>query len=371
MILWVVMAVLAVATSLSVLVPLYRGRRPAVGEGQAALAIYKDQLGEVERDFARGVIGAEEAGAARTEIARRAIRADAASPEVPAAVGTADQPRRVAAVVAVLAVPLFAVGLYLLLGSPQLPDRPLAARLDGPLEAADLPALVARVETHLAASPNDGQGWALIAPVYLKTGRNDDAVRAYSNAIRLLGPTAEREADLGDAIMRASQGMVTEDARLAFQKASELDPAAVKPRFFLAVGLTQQGARDQATAAWHALLQGAPDDAPWVPVARQALASLDQPTPPGPSAAEVDAASKMTPEQRQAMISGMVDQLAARLQANPADADGWARLIQSYMVLGRKDDATAALARARTALAGQADRLAVVEAAARSAGLIE
>jgi cytochrome c-type biogenesis protein CcmH len=372
MILWVVMAVLAVAASLSVLVPLYRGRRPAVGEGRAALAIYKDQLGEVESDFVGGLIGADEASAARTEIARRAIKADAAPDDVPATAPASERPRRVAAVVTVLAVPVLAIGLYLLVGSPQLPDRPLAARLSGALEAADLPALVARVEAHLATSPNDGQGWGLIAPVYLKAGRYDDAVRAFSNAVRLLGPSAEREADLGDAIMRANRGVVSEDARAAFRLASQIDPAAVKPRFFLAIALTQQGARDEAIAAWHALLQGAPADAPWLPVARQALASLAAAPPaPGPTAADLDAASKLTTEQRQAMISGMVDQLAAKLQADPADAEGWARLIQSYMVLGRKDDATAALARARTALAGKADRLAVVEAGARASGLIE
>jgi len=368
MTLWILMAGLAAVAALAVLVPLYRGRRTTLAESTAELSIYRDQLGELDRDLARGLIGPAEAQAARTEIARRLLKADAeGTPATPPAATTS---RRIVALVAIVVIPLAALSLYLVVGSPELPDRPLAARLSGPVENEDMTALIARVENHLTAEPNDGRGWDLIAPVYLRIGRYEDAERAYANAIRLLGSTAAREADLGEAMVRANQGIVTNDARDAFERAVKLDPSGPKARFFLALALGQEGRNDEAIKAWQGLLQGAPDDAPWVSVARQMLARL-QGSPPGPAPADVDAASKLPQDQRVAMINGMVTQLAARLATSPDDPPGWAQLIRSYMVLGRKDDAVAALAKARTALAGKSDGLAIVEAEARSAGLIE
>ena len=382
MLLWIVMAVFTAAASLSVLVPLYRERR-----GRAAnapeLAIYRDQFAEVDRDLGRGLIADSEASAARTEIARRLLRADEAGVSGGAAAGgvapaggatqPGEHPRRVAALVAIIGLPLVALGFYLLVGSPQLPDQPLAARLSSPLDRQDIGALVSRVEQHLAASPEDGRGWAVLGPIYVKLGRYDDAVRAFSNAIRLLGSDADREASLGEAIVRANQGVVTADARAAFERANQLDATAIRPRFYLAIGLGQEGKKDEAIAAWQALLNGAPPDAPWVQVAASALAKLQggaaDVAGPGPTASDVEAAQKLTPDERLAMINGMVTQLAAKLDGDPSDAEGWAKLIRSYMVLGRGDDAKAALAKARQALAGDTTKLAAIDAAARELGL--
>jgi cytochrome c-type biogenesis protein CcmH len=371
MLLWIVMAVLTAAASLSVLVPLYR-RRPAESQaGAEKLSIYRDQLNELDRDLARGVIGAPEAEAARTEISRRLLRAgDAAAAGLPEKPGSSP---KLAAVVAVVVMPLAALGLYLVIGNPTMPDRPLAERLNAPPEQQDVATLVARVESHLAADPEDGRGWELLGPVYARLGRFDDAVRAFSNAIRLLGSNAEREADLGEAITRANDNIVTAEARAAFERAHALDATAIRPRFYLAVALDQDGKKDEAIAAWQDILKGAPSDAPWATVARDALARLEgqEPAGPGPSAQDVAAAASMSEKDRAAMIGGMVDSLAARLEAEPGDAEGWARLIRSYMVLKRRDDADAALGKARRALAADAGRLAIVEAAARETGLIE
>ena len=362
------MAVLAAAAALVVLVPLSRGVRAA---GSApAVAIYRDQMHELDRDLARGVIAEGEAEAARTEIARRLLKAGEA--EAGGAAAGNVRARKLAAAVAIVA-PLAAFVAYLGLGSPDLPDQPLSARLDIPLEQADVQTLVAKVEAHLAAQPEDGSGWEVIAPVYLRMGRYDDAIRAYGNAIRILGSTAARESAMGDAIVRANEGLVTADARAAFERALKLDAKAVAPRFYLAVALGQDGRKDDALAAWQALLKEAPADAAWAPVARQWVTRLGGSAPPatapGPSDSDVASAGGMTPDQRLAMINGMVAQLADKLAANPDDAEGWARLVRSYMVLGRSDDAKAALARARTALADKPDGLAAVEAEARSAGI--
>jgi cytochrome c-type biogenesis protein CcmH len=373
MLLWIVMAVLAAAASLSVLVPLYRTRATGRHAGAEKLSIYRDQLAEVERDRARDVIAESEAEAARTEIARRLLRAsDDASADEPA---RSDRPRKTAAIIATIAMPILALGLYLLLGNPQMPDRPLAARLSAPPQEQDIATLVARVEAHLATNPEDGRGWEILGPVYVRLGRNDDAVRAFSNALRLLGPTADREANLGEAITRANGDVVTAEARAAFERAHALDGTAIRPRFYLALALDQDGRKDEAIAAWRDILDGAPSDAPWVAVAKQALARLEGAPPPtalpGPNVQDVEAAQSLSPEERMTMISGMVTSLAARLETDPQDAEGWARLIRSYMVLDRKDDARGALEKARNAFGNDADKLAIVENEARSAGLIE
>ena len=288
--------------------------------------------------------------------------------------------RKVAAA-AIIVMPVAALVFYLFVGNPEMPAEPLAARLSAPTDKQDIPTLVARIEAHLAADPNDAKGWKVLAPVYLRLGRYADAVTAYGNIIRLDGATAENESDLGEALVSASGGLVTPEARSAFEQAQKLDATAVRPRFYLALALGQAGKKDEAIAAWKALLDGAPKTAPWVTVAEGELAKLEGGTaaaaaaagsaPPGPTAADVQAAGQMSASDRMAMIEGMVAQLAAKLEADPADGPGWARLIRSYMVLGKATDAKAALAKARSALAGDATALASVNEAAKAAGVPE
>ncbi|HET7718183.1 MAG TPA: c-type cytochrome biogenesis protein CcmI [Bauldia sp.] len=373
MTLWIVMAVLAAAVSLTVLVPLYRGRAGVRRAAEQEVSVYRDQLDEVERDLERGVIAPGEAEAARAEIARRLIRADGERGRAggPAA---GEAPRRMAAAAAVVGIPVLALGLYVTLGSPDLPDAPLAARLAAPPEAQDMAVLVARVEQHLAANPDDARGWQVLAPVYVRLGQMDKATTAFGHIARLVGSNAETEGDLGEAIVRANQGMVTADARAAFERAIKDDPKDVRARFYLALAEGQAGRTDEAAAAIRGLIAEAPAGATWVGGMRQMLAELEADATgvqPGPSAADMEAAGELAPEDRAAMIEGMVAQLAERLESDPGDAEGWARLVRSYMVLGRPADARAALEEARTALAGAADKIALVENEARATGLIQ
>jgi cytochrome c-type biogenesis protein CcmH len=168
--------------------------------------------------------------------------------------------------------------------------------------------------------------------------------------------------------VRANNGAVPPDAKAAFERAHALAPDAPRPRFYLALALGDAGRKDEAIAAWQALLKDAPAGAPWIEAAKAQLASLEN---AGPDAAAVDAAAKLPAEQRIAMIQGMVETLATRLKADPGDADGWARLMRSYMVLNRPADARTALADARAAFAADATKTATIEVAARELGLTE
>ena len=364
MMLWIAMAVLAAAACAPLLVALGRAR-PADGGARQAVAIYRDQLDEVERDKDRGLIGTDDAEAARTEIARRLLHAgDGAS----AAAATAERPRSLAAI-AVVAMPVLALVVYLVVGSPHLPDQPLASRPDA-LELSQIRDLVATVEQHLAINPDDAKGWAVVAPVYLRLGRDNEAVHAYQRIVDLEGPSEARESDLGEAMVQAAKGVVTPNAVAAFTAAHNLDATQPRPRFYLALALGQARKADEAKAAWQSLIADAPKDAAWLPAAQQQLAGLGQPQG-GPSPDQIAAAQNMAPADQQQMIETMVAGLAEKLKSTPDDPDGWIRLIRSYVVLGRTADATNALAAARTALAAEPDKLQPVEDMAKQLGIAE
>ncbi|GGB63211.1 c-type cytochrome biogenesis protein CcmI [Roseibium aquae] len=378
MMLWILIAAMTAAAALSILLPL--SRRHGAGEGvpkvAADEAVYREQLDEVERDLDRCLIDPPAAEAARTEIARRLLAANerrksgSGKPGSPIGV-------RVGKVIAIVALPVFTLGLYMVLGSPGMPDQPLAARLAEPPDGQSVEELVARVERHLAQNPQDGQGWAVIAPVLMRMGDPQGAARAYANAVRLLGPTPERVTDMGEAMTMANDGIISASARAAFEQAVELDPAAVKPRFFLALALGQEGRTEDAIAAWQSLLDGANPDALWVPAALDELAKLGGDMPEfadqlsGPTQEQVEAASNMAPEDQASMIAGMVQGLADRLSSEGGSPDEWIRLMRAYSVLGDSSKGRQAYESAVLAYGDQPADLAKINAAARELGLGE
>jgi cytochrome c-type biogenesis protein CcmH len=360
---WIVAALLTAAACLAVMWPFLR-RQKAAAAGHD-LEVYRDQLDEVDRDLERGAISPAEAGEAKAEIGRRILRA--AEADGITGVRTGTTAARLTASAAVLAVPALALAFYVALGSPWMPDQSLEARLAANPAQNSIDELMARAERHLVENPQDGRGWDVLAPIYLRVGRNEDAVIAFRNTIRLNGATAEREAGLGDALYRAAGNVVTSEAQAAFKRALQADGANPRARFFLALGLAQQNEMEEAADAWRAMLGDLPADSPWRGAAAEALARAEQSMPseavPGPTADDMQAATGMSEEDRNAMIEGMVEQLDQRLRDNPDDPAGWQRLIRSYVVLGRTDEARAALERGLGAL-GAGDGRALVEFAA-------
>ena len=260
MLFWITAALLTAGASLAVLLPLAgRGARRPAAAGHD-LEVYRDQLRELERETARGLIGPGEAGQASAEIARRIIKADRQIEDAGTAGWGAGS--RALCSAAVLAVPLVSWGIYGWLGSPDLPSQPLSARLAGNPADSTVEELVARAEAHLAANPSDSRGWDVLAPIYLRLGRFPEAVNAFSSAIRLDGSTAGRETGLGEAIAGAAGGVVTANSRAAFQRALKLQPSPTAS-FFLATALAQEGRIGEAVAAWQKMLAGLPANSPW------------------------------------------------------------------------------------------------------------
>lgn len=379
MTLWLALALMTAAAVFAVLWPL--AARASV-RGGSDTAVYRDQLDEITRDRTAGLIGEREAEAAKVEVSRRLIAAaeaeQAAVSEADAAAKSSLWRRRSAAVTALVLVPAGAVAFYLFVGSPQLPGAPLADRLRTVQENAPIVNLVAQAEKHLERNPDDPRGYEVLAPVYLRLGRFADAVNARQKVIALSGETAERQSDLGEAVVAQSNGIVTADARRAFERAVELNPDEFKARFFLGVAAQQDGKNDAAATIWRDMLAKAPADAPWTQTVRQALAGIGAETPqasapaapaPGPSKDDVAAAAQMSEKDRGEMVRGMVERLAGRLKDNADDIDGWQRLLRAYMVLGERDKAEAAAADARKAFAGDADKLRRIEDTIKSLGL--
>ena len=325
-------------------------RRDAAGAStrEHDLEVYRDQLAEVDRDAARGLLGEAEAEQARAEIGRRILRLGSSDGPPQGGRGNSSA-MRWTALAAVLAVPMISWSVYGSIGSPAMPAQPLQERLAKNPAEATIDELVARAERHIAANPSDGQGWDVVAPVYLRIGRHGDSVRAYESAIRLLGSSAARQAGLGKALMAGEAGQVGAEAQAAFRRALAHEADNAEARFYLATASAQQGRVAEAAAEWRALIEAAPADSPWRRAAEQALRQMAE-ADPRPAQSDMQAAAKLSAEDRVAMIEGMVASLDERLRQNPQDKEGWMRLIRSYMVLGETEQARDALARGLEAL---------------------
>ncbi|MGY3697205.1 cytochrome c-type biogenesis protein CcmH [Bradyrhizobium sp. USDA 3240] len=372
MTLWFVFALMTVAAIFAVLWPL--SRRGRADTGGSEVVVYRDQLAEIDRDMASGIIGAAEADAARIEISRRLLAAADQSGRDAPVTGSLSL-RRAAAIVALVGLPVIASSFYLALGSPRLGDFPLAERSQVADANQPFTNLVAQVEAHLEKNPTDGRGWTVLAPVLSRLGRYDDAVRAYRNAITYAGDNADRRADLGEALMGSAGGVVTADAKAEFERSVALNGDDAKANYFLGLAAEQDGRKADAAAIWQKMMAKAPSDAPWRPLVQAALVRVGGVSAPGGASAPalpdgaVAAAKDMSEADRGTMIKGMVDRLATRLKTNGDDVEGWLRLVRAYLVMGERDKAMSALADARQAVANDADRLRQLNEGLKSLGL--
>lgn len=388
---WFAFALMTAAAVLCVTWPLLRPRLDPV-EGASDVAFYREQLAELDGDVDRGILHPADIEATRIELGRRLIGAAERSGKRPAA----GRRRTVTAAVACGVVVVTAAGLYASIGHPNQPDAPLAARQTG---KSDFASAMAKIEAHLASNPDDARGLAIMAPIYMKLGRFDDAVRSYRAIIRVEGPDAERHSALGQALVMAADGVVTGEARQTFDAALQEDPALPQARFFEGLAALQDGDKAKARATWSALVDEAPPEAPYTPIIRQRLAELDgsavprvadaaaPSSPPpmmrAPSAGAAGGSSgpfsgvpaggaaiaALPADQQRVAIRGMVDSLAVRLSENGKDAEGWLKLVRAYRVLGEQDKAVKALADARAAMTDRPEVLGRLDSLARELGL--
>jgi cytochrome c-type biogenesis protein CcmH len=366
--LWFVLAGMAALAVLAALWPLLRSPSGAKGDAAAnEAAFYRAQLEEIRRDVERGLLPQGEAESARAEAARRLIAAAPLPAPAPAPQPAAPRNRLAAAALIAVGLPAIAFPLYAFLGQPRMPDEPLASRANAPHTNGEIEAAVAAVEARLIAKPDDGKGWAVIAPVYMRLERYGEAARAYAEALRLEGEDPLRRAGYGEALVAAAGGVVTDEARQAFDRALAEQPGQPQARFYLALGAEQDGKKAEAIQAYQQILADSPADAPWRSVVSARLAALTG--EPAPAESGAGPASAAIPEAQRPMIEGMVNRLATRLASNGGSVDEWSRLIRAYAVLHEADKAKAALADARKALAPDPNAVASLHALAHDLGL--
>lgn len=394
MALWMMIVMLTAVIVAVLLLPMaFRRQAGAAPREDYDLNVYKDQLGEVEKDLERGLVSETEAEAARTEIKRRMLAIVPASQT-----GTSDQGGSVLMIGIGAFISIGAIASYLWLGSPDQPDFPYASRNlpqqtaggGGQTSAqnAGMDSVVGTLAARLKKNPKDIQGWILLGRSYMSIERADDAVKAFKRARDLGGNRSDISADYAEALAIAADNSVPIEARLVFIQVLSDDPYNIKARFYLGLDQAQQGNFRDAMQQWTDLIAVSPPGAPWVEQVSSQIAKAGQsgkvdpstvkpskaalafakarpaqaPQPkmppatatapsngPGPTQEDMKAAQEMSAGDRQAMIRSMVQRLADRLKENPNDKQGWTRLARAYDVLGEKEKAKKARARAGAA----------------------
>jgi cytochrome c-type biogenesis protein CcmH len=356
-----VFAVVALATVAAICLPLVRGVRPVADRGYFDRVVYRDQLKEVERDLARGVLSASEAESARLEIQRRLLGVVVKSPTGTAWSGRSPYFTGVVACVVLGG----ATGLYWQFGAPSLPDTPFVAQIAQRTNAApdaphvDMLQAAARLEQKLLADPSNAEGWALYARTESMLGDWQKAGAAYRHAITLGQRAPDVYAGYGEMLVLTADGVVAPAAQKAFASALAADPKNDVARYYLALADGQSGDEKQAVEKWLALAADIPEDTPMreaiargVVEAAKAGGFAAPPLPKGttaqsgPDDEQMAAAAQMPEVERKTMILGMVAQLATRLQSEPNDLEGWLRLGRAYAVLDETAKAADAFAHA-------------------------
>jgi cytochrome c-type biogenesis protein CcmH len=365
MILWLVIMAITAGVLVALFVPLFREYRRTPSRTQRELAVYRDQLAELQREVDTGRIAATEAKLAATEIQRKMLAsADAPDPADAAAAPARGWAAPAALVVIATVVPIGALAVYLSVGSPGMPSyRFDPARAAAAAKAAEEEVLVEKLVERLRQEPTSLKGWVLLAGLYRSLQRDAEAAQAYARVYALSGNDVRFAGDYGEALVAAADGGVTPEAQALFEQVLTSDASEPRARFYLALAKAQTGQAREAIAMWRSLEVDSPADAAWLPDVRKFMASVAarsgidpasvpatstapiRPSP-APTADDVAGVQSMTPADQEKMIRGMVEGLAQRLAAKPDDLEGWKRLGQSYVVLNEPAKAQQAYARA-------------------------
>jgi len=301
---FIVTGVLLVAGALLFVLPPLLRRRARTGASHDAVnvAIYRDQLRELEADVRAGTLAPDQYKRARHEIEVRLL----------ADVGTGDAPApssrrpRAAAIALGLAVPICAVGVYGIVGNPGA-LTPRAESPGGPhgVSAQQFEALTARLAARLKNNPEDAQGWIMLGRSYAALGRFPQAARAYANAVDRSPRDAQLLADYADTLAMAQGRRLQGEPEKIIARALAVDPGNLKA--LLLAGTAAFNRNDYAGALrhWERALGAVPGDSEMAQNLRASIAEArtlggSAPTPAKPvqaaSAGVVKGVVKVAPD---------------------------------------------------------------------------
>ena len=363
------MTMLCSAVAVVVSIPLIRRLDTDKTSAAQDTAIYQDQLKEVDRDLQGGSINAPEAESAKVEIQRRL---NAATKNVTESRPLSNAWRNAALAATAGLVILGSVNLYNLLGSPDLPSvannlatAPAAPAANDstvalPVTSAtatpgQVDAMVAKLQARLLANPKDADGWRMLGWSQFNLQHFPESIEAYAKAVELDPNNTEYKSAYAEAITQGAQGIVTPKALGLIAEVLAKDPKDSRARFYDALSHEQSGDQKGALDRWLALYADAPADAGWRDDVKQRITELAKATGtdvsgklamPKLPVAPVTEQKPLGQGEKDAMVAGMIAKLAAKLEANPKDRDGWAMMIRSLAVTGDKKGADDALAKA-------------------------
>ncbi len=404
---WVITFLIALLIAGFLIAPLLRGRRTQKPTAAYDLQVYREQLTGVDRDLSRGVIAEADADRVRTEISRRILAADAQARDAAGPSGPSGMVSVIAIILLGAALVGGALAMYRQMGAAGFPDIPLSLRLEMaedlrenrpsqsdaesmatpvPVPALDesYAALLTQLRETVAGRPDDIQGQMLLAQHETNAGNFKAGYEAQARVIELSGggASADTYADLAEMMILAAGGYISPEAEDALQQALERDPGQGPARYYWGQMLAQTGRPDLAYRVWVETLRDAPPGAPWANAIRGQIEELAfragvfnapdlsaAPPASGPSQEDVEAAAELTPEERQEMIRGMVNQLSDRLATEGGAPEEWARLIAALGVLGDTERAANIRDEALTVFAGNDSALDLIQAASQRAGL--
>lgn len=392
---WAVAAALAALVA-SVLIAAMRRSSDKDTGSAADLGVYRDQLAEVERDLQRGTIGPDEAARLRAEIGKRVLDADRARHAAATRPAAAVSKSVLVALILAITLP-GALAAYWVLGAPGYPDMALEARL------ADLDARIAgrrsqeaelqgigrvrdaALDDRLAAELagiSDPETLRRRFRTAFEAGQRQEAVRVQERLLAVLGDaaTSADHANLALALVAEADGYVSPEAEAALRRSLQADMSNELARYLVGEMFVQGGRFDRAFQFWRPLAEGGNPAAPWTASIRERigtvaeLAGLRYAPPaaasaPGPSSADMAAAGEMSPEDRQAMIEGMVARLSDRLATEGGSVEDWNRLIRSLTVLERLPEAQKIYDEAKAKFQGRPAELSFLRQAAVESGL--
>lgn len=412
MIFWITAAALSLITAAFFAQALIRRTPQESSPAAYDLSVYRDQLKEVDRDLARGVISGDDAERMRTEISRRILTADAQLQSQGNPEAQNSSKSKLAAALLGLFVIGASGGLYAWLGTPGFRDMPLALRLDmidaamanrptqedmearipasPPIEVAEeFAQLMTQLRAAVADNPDDLQGQTLLVRNEANLGNLKAAYAAQERVISIKGGevTADDFFLHANLMIAAAQEYISPKAEASLRAGLERDPQNLLGRYYYGLMMWQGGRPDVTFHTWDRVLRQSPPEAPWVAPIRGAIQDLawyagveyvvpepsgnGAPGLAGPTAEDVEAAQELTVEERLAMIEGMVAQLSDRLATEGGTAEEWAQLISAYGAMGDTARALVIWEEAKEVFADTPEDLEFIRARAARAGIME
>ena len=379
MVFWIISAGLAVVVAALLALAL---RAPGRGNQTPAAAydlkVYRDQLRDVDKDLARGVVEEADAERIRAEISRRILSADAAMQND----GGEDAAGKGAPLITAALIGAALIGgslwMYWNLGAPGYGDLALKDRIEiaedmrasrpsqqaaedslpaftPPSNASpDMIALIEQLRTVVQDRPDDLQGHSFLVRYEAELGNFRAAARAQQRVLTLKGDdvTTDDLVSYADLMVLAAGGYVSPEAETVLSRILAADPGNGIARFYIGQMMAKNGRPDNAFRIWDQLLREGPPEAPWIPLIMARIedmawrAGVNYQPPQigggrGPTAEDIEAAGELSPSERMEMIQGMVSGLSERLATEGGPVEDWAQLVTALGVLGRTADARA------------------------------